>query len=143
MLIDGRQLAPGTTLSADICIAGTGMGAISAAHPLVRARRDVLFVETGPVTASRRDPPPVRIDSVGRPFGISTSRGLEVGGGTAFWHGVCAPLDDDDFRERPWIPHSGWPITRDDLAPWYAMALEFLCGPRPTRSPPPCRAAWR
>lgn len=130
MLIDGRQLAPGTTISADLCIVGTGMGAISAAHPLVRARRDVLFIETGPVTASRRDPPSVRIDSVGRPFGIATSRGLEVGGGTAFWHGVCAPLDEEDFLERPWIPHSGWAITRDDLAPWYAMALEFLCGPQ-------------
>lgn len=130
MLIDGRQLAQGTTLSADICIIGTGMGAISAAHPLVRARRDILFIETGPITASRRDSPSVRIDSVGRPFGISTSRGLEVGGGTAFWHGVCAPLDEEDFLERPWIPHSGWAITRADLAPWYAMALDFLCGPQ-------------
>src|SRR5450830_1542486 len=70
MLIDGRQLAPDITLRADICIIGTGMGALSAAHPLVCARRDVLFIEAGPLTASRRDPPAVRIDSVGRPFGI-------------------------------------------------------------------------
>jgi len=130
MLIDGRKLAPDSTLRADICIIGTGMGAISAAHPLVGARRDVLFIETGPLTASRRDPPAVRIDSVGRPFGIATSRGLEVGGGTAFWHGVCAPLDDEDFAERPWIPHSGWPIARSELAPWYEVALAFLCGTR-------------
>jgi choline dehydrogenase-like flavoprotein len=128
MLIDGRQLAPDTTLQADVCIVGTGMGAISAAHPLVRAGRDVLFVETGPMAASRRDPPSVRIESVGRPFGISTSRGLEVGGGTAFWHGVCAPLDDEDFVARPWIAHSGWAIARGDLDPWYAVALDFLCG---------------
>ena len=128
MLIDGRQLAPDTTLRADICIVGTGMGAISAAHPLVRGRRDILFIETGPMSASRRDPPSVRIESVGRAFGIATSRGLEVGGGTAFWHGVCAPLDEEDFLERPWIPHSGWAITRSELEPWYAMALEFLCG---------------
>ena len=128
MLIDGRQFASGTALNADICIIGTGMGAISAAHPLVRAGRDVLFIETGSITASRRDPPSVSIENVGRPFGISTSRGLEVGGGTAFWHGVCAPLDEEDFLERPWIPHSGWAITRADLDPWYAVALEFLCG---------------
>lgn len=130
MLIDGRQLAPDITLRADICIIGTGMGALSAAHPLVCARRDVLFIEAGPLTASRRDPPAVRIDSVGRPFGIATSRGLEVGGGTAFWHGVCAPLDDEDFAERPWIAHSGWPISRGELAPWYELALELLCGAR-------------
>lgn len=128
MLIDGRQLAPDTTLRADICIVGTGMGAISAAHPLVRAGRDVLFIETGPLTASRRDPPAISIDSVGRPFGIATSRGLEVGGGTAFWHGVCAPLDAEDFVERPWITHSGWAIAGSELAPWYALAFDFLCG---------------
>lgn len=104
------------------------MGAMSAAQALVRARRDVLFIETGPMTASLRDPPSLRIENVGRPFGISTSRGLEVGGGTGFWHGVCAPLDEQDFLERPWIPHSGWAVTRGDLAPWYAQALEFLCG---------------
>lgn len=128
MLIDGRQLAADTTLEVDICIIGTGMGAISAAHPLVRAGLDVLFIETGPMTASRRDPPSVRIESVGRPFGIATSRGLEVGGGTAFWHGVCAPLDDEDFLTRSWIAHSGWAITRGDLDPWYAVALDFLFG---------------
>ena len=128
MFIDGRGLQPGTTLRADICIVGTGMGALSAARPLVQAGRDVLFIEAGPVTASRRAPAAVPIDNVGRPFGIATSRGLEVGGGTAFWHGVCAPLDEEDFLERPWIAHSGWPIARSELGPWYAQALELLCG---------------
>ncbi|MET1116411.1 MAG: GMC family oxidoreductase [Comamonas sp.] len=128
MFIDGRGLQPDTTLQADVCIIGTGMGALSAARPLVQAGRDVLFIEAGPVTASRRAPAALSIDNVGRPFGIATSRGLEVGGGTAFWHGVCAPLDEEDFIERPWIAHSGWPIARSELAPWYAQALELLCG---------------
>lgn len=128
MFIDGRLLEPDTTLCADICIVGTGMGAISAANLLIGSGRDVLFIETGPISASRRDHPSVRIENVGRPFGIATSRGLEVGGGTAFWHGVCAPLDEEDFLERPWIQHSGWPIGRHDLVPWYALALEFLGG---------------
>ncbi|WP_229452246.1 GMC oxidoreductase [Massilia niastensis] len=121
-------MKPDTTLRTDICIVGTGMGAISVANSLVGAGRSVLFIETGPIRASRRDRPALHIENVGRPFGISTSRGLEVGGGTAFWHGVCAPLDEQDFLERPWIPHSGWPIGRSDLAPWYAVALDFLCG---------------
>ena len=127
MLIDGRLLKPDTILQADICIIGTGMGAVSAANLLILAGHDVVFIETGPMKTSRRDAPPVRIESVGRPFGIPTSRGLEVGGGTGFWHGVCAPLDREDFLERPWIPHSGWPIGQDDLAAWYAAAREFLC----------------
>ena len=128
MFIDGRLLEPDALLQADICIVGTGMGALSVANGLIRAGRDVLFIETGPITGSLRDEPAVRIENVGRPFGISISRGLEVGGGTAFWHGICAPLDEEDFLERPWIPHSGWPIGPGDLAPWYLVAQEFLCG---------------
>jgi choline dehydrogenase-like flavoprotein len=128
MLIDGRLVHPDMILRADVCIIGTGMGAISAANLLIEARHDVLFIETGPMTMSRRDRSSIRVENVGRPFGISTSRGLEVGGGTGFWHGVCAPLDDEDFLERSWIPHSGWPIKRDELVPWYAVASSFLCG---------------
>jgi choline dehydrogenase-like flavoprotein len=128
MFIDGRLLAPDTILNTDICIVGTGMGALSVAHGLVAAGHDVLFIETGPITASFRARPAVGIENVGRPFGISKSRGLEVGGGTEFWHGVCAPLDEEDFLERAWIPHSGWPIQRSELNPWYAVAGDFLCG---------------
>lgn len=128
MFIDGRLLEPNTVLRADICIIGTGMGAISAANVLIPTGHDVTFIETGPIRASQRDRPSVRVESVGRPFGIPITRGLEVGGGTGFWHGVCAPLDKEDFLERPWIPHSGWPIDQDVLAPWYSVAFRFLCG---------------
>lgn len=126
MLIDARLLDQDATIVADICIVGTGMGAISVAHTLVRSGRDVLFVEAGPVKPGRRTRPAIRTEHVGRPFGISVSRGLEVGGGTAFWHGVCAPLDKEDFLARSWIPHSGWPISQAELARWYPLAREFL-----------------
>jgi choline dehydrogenase-like flavoprotein len=32
------------------------------------------------------------------------------------------PLDPIDFEKRDWLPHSGWPITRADLDPFYARA---------------------
>ena len=126
MFIDGRLLEAETILRAEVCVIGTGMGAISAASFLIRSGHDVLFIETGPIVASRSDRPSVHIESVGRPFGLSRSRGLELGGGTAFWHGVCAPLDEEDFAERSWIPHSGWPIRRDELTSWYSKAHDFL-----------------
>lgn len=126
MLINGRQLDPDAIIVADICIVGTGMGALSVASRLVHAKMDVLLVEAGPIKASRRSHPVIHTENVGRRFGISTSRGLEAGGGTAFWHGVCAPLDKEDFLERPWIAHSGWPIRHAELAPWYSQARKFL-----------------
>ena len=128
MLIDGKLMEADAVLRAEICIVGTGMGALSVASALIAARRSVVFIETGPLEKSHRGQAALQIESVGRPFGIAPSRGLEVGGGTAFWHGVCAPLDEEDFEARPWIAHSGWPISRSELAPWYATAEEFLGG---------------
>jgi choline dehydrogenase-like flavoprotein len=40
---------------------------------------------------------------------------------------MCRPLDPIDFRAREWIPHSGWPIDRDHLMPFYQRA-QRLCG---------------
>jgi choline dehydrogenase-like flavoprotein len=33
-----------------------------------------------------------------------------------------APLDPVDLERRPDVPHSGWPLTRRDLDPWYSRA---------------------
>src|SRR5262249_54533524 len=49
------------------------------------------------------------------------------GGNTNHWFGNCGPLDDADFASRPWVPHSGWPLRRADLVPFYERA-EQLCG---------------
>jgi choline dehydrogenase-like flavoprotein len=49
-----------------------------------------------------------------------------LGGTTLVWGGWCAPLDELDFLRRDWVPHSGWPITRQELLPYYRRAQE-LC----------------
>jgi choline dehydrogenase-like flavoprotein len=51
-------------------------------------------------------------------------RGL--GGTTGLWAGWCRPLDPIDFAHRPWVPHSGWPITWEELQPYYAQAQPLL-----------------
>ena len=128
MLIDGRSVAAGAELKAGVCVVGTGMGAVSVGRVLVEAGVDVLFLEAGPLTAGRRQPAALEIEEIGMSFRLPTSRGLEVGGGTAFWHGVCAPLDEIDFQRREWVPHSGWPITKSELEEPYRKAWDFLCG---------------
>jgi choline dehydrogenase-like flavoprotein len=45
-----------------------------------------------------------------------------LGGTTNHWNGYCAPLQPIDFRPRSWVPHSGWPISRQDLEPFYRRA---------------------
>ena len=40
------------------------------------------------------------------------------------------PLDPIDFETRYWVPHSGWPITFDQMAPYYDRARK-LCDIEP------------
>ena len=49
-----------------------------------------------------------------------------LGGSTNHWGGWCRPLAPIDFEARDWIPHSGWPITRADLDPWYKKAQPII-----------------
>ncbi|MEN3167807.1 GMC oxidoreductase [Gluconobacter sp. OJB] len=56
-------------------------------------------------------------------FGI---RCRVIGGSTAAWAGKVAPFDAIDFETRPWIEHSGWPVTIDTLAPYLNRAARHL-----------------
>ncbi len=61
---------------------------------------------------------------------LKRSRLRYFGGTTNHWAGVCRPLDHIDFEVRPWVSHSGWPISRDDLEPYYRRANAVM-GLRP------------
>ena len=37
-------------------------------------------------------------------------------------------LDPIDFEKRDWVPHSGWPITKSQLDPYYVRAHAFAGG---------------
>ena len=57
-----------------------------------------------------------------------------LGGSGNVWGGKCAPLDPIDFEKRDWIPHSGWPMTREQMRPYYDRACGLLnlpVGPAP------------
>ena len=49
-----------------------------------------------------------------QPFGVRC-RGL--GGSTQAWAGKSRALDPIDYRARPWVPSSGWPVSEDTLVP--------------------------
>jgi choline dehydrogenase-like flavoprotein len=51
-------------------------------------------------------------------------RGL--GGSTQAWAAKLAPFDEIDFAPRAWVPHSGWPIGRDELLPHLDQARTLL-----------------
>ncbi|MGZ3753199.1 MAG: GMC oxidoreductase, partial [Mucilaginibacter sp.] len=61
-----------------------------------------------------------------RYYPLESARLHYFGGTTGHWAGFCSPLDPIDFKKRDWVPHSGWPIQREDLDPFYARAHKNL-----------------
>jgi hypothetical protein len=53
-------------------------------------------------------------------------RNRVFGGTSQSWTGRCTPLDDIDFKVRPWVPHSGWPLARSELAPYFDRTAPYL-----------------
>ena len=58
------------------------------------------------------------------PMQIAVRRAL--GGTSLLWGGRCVPFDEIDFADRPHVPLSGWPLSPDDIRPWYDVAVRYL-----------------
>lgn len=124
----------------DVCVVGAGPVGLTVALECEATGLSVLLVEAGqaksrkPVNGSGG----IEIVDTARhaPIDVVTRTGL--GGTSAVWGGRCVPFDEIDFEPRSFVRHSGWPISHDELKPWYAKAAFYLdCGPGGFRSPLP------
>ena len=137
MLIDSRDLPEGYTIKTDICIVGSGPAGITLARELASSSNHVALLESGGLTPD----PDIQDLSMGNTVGddflpLQATRNRQVGGNSNVWSiklnrlqnrqwemGVrYIPLDDLDFQQRDWVPHSGWPINHEDLLPYYEKA---------------------
>lgn len=135
MEADGRTVPGDEVVSADICVVGSGPAGITIAYQLDRAGFEVVLIERGPL---RREGLPRSVDTainVGLDYPVNESRAFEIGGSTYNWKvntplgsgfGRFRELDSEDFDRRPWIPNSGWPITKHDLQPYYRQAEKLF-----------------
>ncbi len=127
------SLAPGTTVTAAVAIVGGGPAGITVALDLAAAGVDVVVLESGERDPTEEGRELDRGEIVGTPFlfgstsmTTSDTRIRALGGASGHWAGLCRPLEEIDLRARPWLPGSGWPISRADLDPWYAEANDTL-----------------
>ena len=127
MHTDARTLEAGSTVEGDLCIVGAGAAGISMALEWVGSTRKVLLLEGGGFELERAMQDLYRGEIVGKPyFPLDAARLHYFGGTTAHWAGFCSTYDPIDFEARPWVPHSGWPIRREELDPFYARAQHVL-----------------
>lgn len=123
MFVDFRKLGQNSRLDTDICIIGAGAAGITIACELARTYRRVVLVESGDFEFDAATQALYQGEVVGEPYpALDTPRLRLFGGTTNHWAGHCRPLDPIDFQVRPWISHSGWPIDRPTLEPFYARA---------------------
>ncbi|MDO8541367.1 MAG: GMC family oxidoreductase [Opitutaceae bacterium] len=127
MHIDARTLDPGTLIEGDLCIIGAGAAGISMAMDWTASGRKVILLEGGGFNVEAQMQALYHGESLDRPYYPLRSATLHYfGGTTGHWSGFCSPLDPIDFEKRDWVPHSGWPITRPQLDPFYARANQYL-----------------
>ena len=131
MITTVDALADDTVLRSDVAVVGAGPAGIVTALELAARGFDVLLVESGHEKfdqsaqdlseAGDLDP------DVHAPMSLTVRR--QVGGTSVIWGGRCVPLDRIDFDQRSFVSASSWPVSYDELLPYFQRACDWLrCG---------------
>jgi len=127
MHIDARQLKDHSIIEGDICIVGAGAAGISMALEWVNTPYKIILLEGGGFEYDEKVQELYAGKTSGqRYYPLKSCRLHYFGGTTGHWSGYCSPLDNIDFSRRDWVEHSGWPIQRKDLDPFYARTQKIL-----------------
>ena len=132
MMIDARSLPPDQILETQICIIGAGPAGITLAREFANQSFQVYLVESGGLDYEPDTQALTEGTSIGDRYpDLGESRRRQFGGTSHAWGAPnshkesgfrCLPLDEIDFEQRDWLPHSGWPFTKADLDPFYERA---------------------
>ncbi|MFQ3262065.1 GMC oxidoreductase [Reinekea sp.] len=111
----------------DFCIIGAGAAGITLAMELKDKGFSIALLESGNNLLEWETQQLYETETTGIPRQPQISTRLRFFGGTTnHWDGRCGPLSESDFSERDWVPHSGWPITRTELDPYYKRATQYI-----------------
>ena len=126
MLRDARALEDGAQIECDLGIVGGGAAGITLARALAGGKLKLCLLESGGLEFEEPVQDLDKGANVGLPyFDLDVCRLRFFGGSTNHWAGRCRPLDELDFEARAWVPHSGWPLTRAELEPYYQEAQKI------------------
>ena len=124
MIIEKSDFDNGYQMDADICIIGGGPAAISIALELKNSKKKIVILSGGKwkQTVFNQDLNKGLVAPGSSHESLDEGRRRQLGGGTAVWGGRCLPFEPIDFIKRDWIDDSGWPITYEDMKPYYERA---------------------
>ncbi|MEL6679876.1 MAG: FAD-dependent oxidoreductase, partial [Pseudomonadota bacterium] len=127
MFFDARTVSEADVIETDLCIVGGGAAGVSLAMELIGSGLKVVLLESGDMGYDDRIQSLYKGPNIGfwaEP--LDEARLRMFGGSTNHWAGNCMRLDPIDFEAREGIPHSGWPITYDDVEPFYLRAQRYV-----------------
>jgi choline dehydrogenase-like flavoprotein len=125
--IDARTVPAGTTIQTDIAIIGGGPAGISLALARAPSSIRVTLLESGGMNFDGKTQDLYAGTQSGYPYlKLEGSRLRYLGGSTNHWGGWCRPLSEIDFEARDWMPHSGWPFSRKEIAPYFKRAQSLV-----------------
>lgn len=127
MIVDLAQDASVTVIETDVAIIGSGpAGSSLAAH----LNRDCCVIESGGPALDIKNHWRFWAVKRGEWTNADWPRVRGVGGASLRWTGRCIPLDPYDFEDRPWMADAAWPVSYDEIAPWFERAGELMGLPR-------------
>lgn len=123
MIIDATQV---NLREADLVIVGSGPAGITLATQLEDTGRQIVVLEAGGLTYDSKVQRLFEGSYAGDPFPpLRDTRLAAFGGSSGLWAGFCRPLEPEDFAPRHGSP--GWPLTSQDLEPFWQRA-HAVCG---------------
>ncbi len=131
MISNATTFTDGQCHEFDICIVGAGAAGITLALELADSGKKIVLIEAGGIKKSGKAQSLYRGEVCQPKLHLppDTDRRRQLGGTTSLWGGRCIPFDEIDFQFRPYVPHSGWPLKRRDLDPYYRRAHVYCeCG---------------
>jgi len=127
VFIDARSLDQDARIESDICIVGAGAAGLTLAQSFAGTPFRVCLLESGGLApeAATQALAGGQVSGL-RYMPLQSTRLRYFGGTTNHWAGQSVPLSRIDLQKRGWVAHSGWPISIEELGPWYRKALDIL-----------------
>lgn len=123
MIVDLAQDASASMIETDVAIIGSGPAGSSLA---TRLKRDCCVIESGGPALDIKNHWRFWAVKRGEWTNADWPRVRGVGGASLRWTGRCIPLDPYDFEDRPWMADTTWPVSHEEISPWFNCAGDLM-----------------